>query len=344
MRILRRKMRAAVYYGKEDIQVKDWPAPKPGEGEVVVCVRYTGMCGTDMAIYAGKHPRVVAPLVPGHEIFGRIEALGNNTDCALPVGARVVIYPLISCGLCGPCAEGNAHVCERLGLVGIDRHGGFAEFVAVKQDQLIAVPNEVSDEEAAVVEPLAVAVHAVRESGFRTADTVLVTGGGPIGNLVAQVARASGASAVIISEMSTFRRDVAQRMGFLTFDPVQKGATHALKLLLGRPSVDIVYEATGSASAYKDAVCCCRVRGEITFVGIPKTPSEIDVQRIVFKELRTTSARVYRIRDYLAAIDLIRRRAVDLSPLITRIPLREAVNAFAQMKAGDSTLKILLAP
>lgn len=336
-------MRAAVYYGKENIQIKDWPAPRPGEGEVVVRVRYTGICGTDMAIYAGKHPRVVAPLIPGHEIFGRIEALGS-TGCALPVGARVVIYPLISCGRCGPCAGGNAHVCERLGLVGIDRHGGFAEFVAVKSNQLIAVPNEVSDEEAAVVEPLAVAVHAVRESRFQIGDTVLVTGGGPIGNLVAQVAHASDASAVVVSEMTAFRRELGHRMGFLTFDPAQENAAHALKRLLGRPSVDIVYEATGSPSAYKDAVSCCRVRGEITFVGIPKAPPELDVQRIVFKELRTSSARVYRIRDYLDVIDLIKRRAVDLSPLITRLPLNDAVAAFAQMKAGETSLKILLAP
>ena len=92
-------MRAAVYYGKENIQVKDWPAPQPGEGDVIVRVRFTGICGTDMAIYAGKHPRVVAPLVPGHEIVGRIEVLGSNTDCPSPVGARVVIYASFLAGI-----------------------------------------------------------------------------------------------------------------------------------------------------------------------------------------------------------------------------------------------------
>lgn len=162
-------MRAAVYFGKENIQIRDWPAPQPSEGEVVVRVRYTGICGTDMAIYAGMHPRATPPLVPGHEIFGCIEALSTNTDCSLHVGARVVIYPLISCGRCGPCVEGDAHVCERLGLVGIDRDGGFAELVKVKSHQLVAIPNEIGDEEASLVEPLAAAVHAVRESGFRTA-------------------------------------------------------------------------------------------------------------------------------------------------------------------------------
>src|SRR5215470_17221833 len=121
-------MRAAVYYSKENIQVRDWPAPEPTKDEVVVRVRYTGICGTDVAIYAGAHPRAVAPLVPGHEIFGRVEALGSTTDCQWQPGVRVVIYPLIACGHCQACLEGNAHVCEHLGLVGIDRDGGFAEF------------------------------------------------------------------------------------------------------------------------------------------------------------------------------------------------------------------------
>jgi len=337
-------MRAVVYYGKENIQVKDWPAPEPAAGDVVVRVGYTGICGTDMAIYAGMHPRVTPPRVPGHEIFGWIETLGSNTDCSLHAGARVVIYPLISCGRCEACLENDAHVCERLGLVGIDRDGGFAEFVKVKPHQLIAVPNGISDEEAALVEPLAVAVHAVKESGFRTADTVLVTGGGPIGNLIAQVARASGARAVLISEVKAFRRELASRMGFLTFNPAEEDPLRALQRLASRPSVDIVYEATGLTSAYEDAVHCCKVRGEVNFVGIPKTPPELDVQRIIYKELRTTSARVYRIRDYEWAIQLMKRRRVDVRPLISRVPLHNALVGFEQTKVGETSLKILLAP
>lgn len=337
-------MRAAVYFGKENIQIRDWPAPEPGEGEVVVRVRYTGICGTDMAIYAGMHPRATPPLVPGHEIFGCVEALSTNTDCSLHVGTRVVIYPLISCGRCGPCVEGDAHVCERLGLVGIDRDGGFAELVKVKSHQLVAIPNEIGDEEASLVEPLAVAVHAVRESGFRTGNTVLVAGGGPIGNLIAQVARASGARAVVISEVKAFRRELANRIGLLTFSPAEEDAMPALQRLIGQTSVDIVYEATGLTSAYRDAVHCCRVRGEVSFVGIPKTLPEIDVQIIIFKELRTSSARVYRIRDYLVAINLIEKGAVNVLPLISRVPLQDALLGFAQMKAGETALKILLVP
>lgn len=148
----------------------------------------------------------------------------------------------------------------------------------------------------------------------------------------------------MISEVKAFRRELANRIGLLTFNPAEEDTVPALQRLVGQTSVDIVYEATGLTSAYRDAVRCCRVRGEVSFVGIPKTLPEIDVQRIIFKELRTSSARVYRIRDYLAAINLIEKRAVKVLPLISRVPLQDALLGFAQMKAGETTLKILLVP
>jgi 2-desacetyl-2-hydroxyethyl bacteriochlorophyllide A dehydrogenase len=336
-------MLAAVYYGKEDIRIKNVPTPEPSSGEVLLRVQYGGICGGDMSLYAGKHPRAKAPLVPGHEIFGRVESAGSDVPDWRP-GMRAVVYPLITCGHCAPCREGNAHVCETLRVIGFDRDGGFAEFVKVSPKDLVPIPDSLSDEEAALIEPLAVAVHALENSSFRIGDTVLVTGGGPIGNLVAQVARASGAREVVISEVQGYRRQVAAQMGFATFNPVEENAQQALQRLLGSPFVDIVFEATGSAAAYKDVVECCKVRGQIAFVGIPKTPPEVDVLRILFKEISTTSARVYRMRDYLAAISLLSHKAVDVLPLIERVPLRDAALGFEKMKAASSSIKILLVP
>jgi (R,R)-butanediol dehydrogenase / meso-butanediol dehydrogenase / diacetyl reductase len=337
-------MQAAVYYGKEDIRVESVPVPLISASEVLLRVRYAGICGTDMSIYAGKHPRAKAPLIAGHEIFGRIETIGGDVQGDWKTGMRVAIYPLISCHQCAPCREGNAHVCERLGLVGIDRDGGFAEFVKVEPGKLYAIPDNVSDEEAAVLEPLAVAVHAVENSRFRTGDTVLVTGGGPIGILVAQVLRASGAREVVISEVKAFRCELAARMGFKVFNPAEEAAPAALERLIGARFTDCVFEATGHPTAYSDALQCCKVRGGIAFVGIPKTPPQVDVLQIVFKELFATSARVYRPRDYRAAITLLARRSVDVRPLIETVPLRDAPLGFQKMKAADSSMKILIAP
>jgi (R,R)-butanediol dehydrogenase / meso-butanediol dehydrogenase / diacetyl reductase len=338
-------MRAAVYYGKENVQAREWPEPECGDHDVLVRVSGTGICGSDMQIYAGLHPRAKAPLVPGHEIFGRVEAAGAKVSNRWSKGTRVAIYPLISCGQCSPCLSGNPHVCARLGLVGIDRDGGFAELVKVQPEQLVPVPDTVSDEVAPIIEPLGVAVHAVHESGFRLGDSVFVTGAGPIGNLLAQTLRAAGAGQVIVSEKSPFRRRIAEDMGFPVVNPEQETVTEALNRILGKPCVDIVFEATGHPAAYADAIACCAVRGHISFVGIPKTTPQLDVQGLIFKELRTSSSRVYRMRDYDGAISLLARGAVDARTLITdRIPLQDAPRAYEEMKRADRSAKIVLVP
>ncbi len=338
-------MKAGVYLGKENIHVQDWPEPKLEAGEVLVRVRFAGICGTDMMIHSGKHPRVVAPRVLGHEIFGSVAEASSQAGALWKSGTRVAIYPLISCGRCAPCIEGDAHVCEKLGLIGIDTDGGMAELVKARADQLFALPDTVTDEQAPLVEPLAVAVHVVRTSGFRPGDSTVVMGGGPIGNLIAQVLRASGARTFMIAEVKDFRRQLAERQGFSTFNPAMEGGREAMKRVTGEPAADRVFEATGAAAAVREAIDVCKVRGEITWVGLPKTPPEVDVLRLVFKEIKTTGARVYRPVDYPVAIALLARRAVDVESLITdRMALKDVALGFERMHDADSSLKVLFAP
>jgi (R,R)-butanediol dehydrogenase/meso-butanediol dehydrogenase/diacetyl reductase len=338
-------MQAAVYHGKENIQVQDWPDPELSSGEILVKVRYAGICGSDMMIYGGKHPRAVPPRVLGHEVFGSVEETGTAVGPVWKKGTRVAIYPLISCGGCNPCKEGNAHVCEKLGLIGIDRDGGFATYVKAVPEQLVAVPDVVDDDQAALIEPLSVTVHAVRNSSFRLGDTALVTGGGPIGNLLAQVLRAAGAREVVVSEVKPFRRALAERMNFLTMDPSERNPQESLQQLIGERFVDHVFEASGQTPAYRDAIQCCKVRGEITFVGIPKSSPQVDILSLVFKEIRTSSARVYTIQDYLGAIALLVRRSVNAASVVTdRLLLKDTPMAFERMLGAENCLKILLTP
>ncbi len=338
-------MQAAVYHGKEDIRVQDWPDPELASGEILVRVRYAGICGTDMMIYSGKHPRAVPPRVLGHEIFGSIEGAGPSVDPTWKKGKRVAIFPLISCRQCTPCKEGNAHVCEKLGVIGVDCDGGFASYVKATPNQVVAVPDSLDDEQAALLEPLSVAVHAVRNASFRLGDEALVTGGGPIGNLLAQVLRASGAREVIVAEIKEFRRALAERLGFRTINPAEENFQEALQRLIGQRFVDCVFEASGFPGAYRDAVQCCKVKGEIMFVGLPKATPEVDILGLVFKEIRTSSARVYTLRDYLGAIALLARCAVDVRTIITdRLLLKDAPLGFQRMLGAETSLKILLAP
>jgi (R,R)-butanediol dehydrogenase / meso-butanediol dehydrogenase / diacetyl reductase len=335
-------MQAGVYIGKENLKFQDWPKPQLETGELLVRVNYAGICGTDMMIYSGKHPRVVPPRVLGHEIFGTIAESAAPAASQLKEGSRVAVFPLISCGRCAPCQEGNSHVCERLGLIGIDVDGGFAEYVKALPNQLVPVPPGVKDEQAALIEPLSVAVHVVRTSGFRAGDTALVTGGGPIGNLIAQVLRAAGARWVLLSEAKPFRRDMVRQMGFAVVNPEEERPQKVIGQWLGEPAVDHVFEASGARAAYQDAIQSVKIRGQITFVGLPKAPPEIDTLALVFKEIRTAGARVYTRKDYLAAIALLERRAVDVESVITdRLPLQNVQEGIRKMHDADDSLKIV---
>ena len=335
-------MQAGIYNGAESLKLQEWPKPELNPGEMLVKVRYAGICGTDMLIYAGKHPRVVPPRVLGHEIFGAVVETKPPLESQIKVGARVAVFPLISCGRCAPCREGNAHVCEKLGLIGIDTDGGFAEYVKANPDQLIPVPLGVEDEQAALIEPLSVAVHVVRTAGVTAGDTALVTGAGPIGNLVAQVLRAVGARRVLVSEAKRFRRDLAERMGFAVVNPLEAKPAEVIRQMAGEPFVDHVFEATGATAAYRDAVQSCKVRGHITFIGLPKAPPEVDVLNLVFKEIRTSGARVYTPKDFLVAISLLERDAIDVKNVVTdRLPLKDIEEGIQRMHDPDRSLKIL---
>ncbi|HEX5413483.1 MAG TPA: alcohol dehydrogenase catalytic domain-containing protein [Terriglobia bacterium] len=335
-------MQAGVYSGVEKLTLQEWPKPELNSGEMLVKVRYAGICGTDMMIHAGKHPRVVPPRVLGHEIFGTVVETRGATGSKIKEGNRVAVFPLISCGRCAPCREGNAHVCEKLGLIGIDTDGGFAEYVKAVPEQLIPVPPGVDDEQAALIEPLSVAVHVVRTSGFIAGDTALVTGAGPIGNLIAQVLRAVGARRVLVSEAKPFRRNLAEGMGFTVVNPTETKPLEAIRSLTGESFADHVFEATGAKAAYQDAIESCKVHGHITFVGLPKLPPELDVLSLVFKEIRTSGARVYTPKDFLVAISLLERGAIDVKSVVTdRLPLKDIEEGLRKMHDPDSSLKIL---
>jgi len=335
-------MQAGVYTGVEKLTLQEWPKPELNPGEMLVKVRYAGICGTDMMIHAGRHPRVVPPRVLGHEIFGAVVETRAAADSKVKEGDRVAVFPLISCGRCAPCREGNAHVCEKLGLIGIDTDGGFAEFVKATPEQLIPVPPGVDDEQAALVEPLSVAVHVVRTSGFTAGDTALVTGAGPIGNLISQVLRAVGARSVLVSEAKPFRRELAERMGFPVVNPLEMKPVEMVRKLTGEGFVDDVFEASGVTAAYRDAVQACKVRGHITFVGLPKLPPEVDVLNLVFKEIRTSGARVYTPKDFRVAISLLEQGAIDVKSVVTdRLPLKDIEQGLRKMHDPDNSLKIL---
>ena len=334
-------MKAAVWTATDRVEVTDVPMPKVPEGWALVKIAYNGICGTDLAILHGKHPRAIAPLIMGHEISGWIEQAGATGPGA---GTLVVAEPLISCGECRSCKNGLAHVCRSLGLFGIDSPGGMAQYVALPPEVLHAVPDGVDARTATLAEPLAVAVHAVQRSGMEAGSTVAVYGAGPIGILTALVARHGGAAAVVITEPSPWRREVAAHLGF-TVVPAGSTMAQTLEHLTDGEGADITFDSAAHRSVAAELTAVTRVHGRIVVVGVYKQPTALDLQAVCFKEQTIVGVRVYTSLDITSAIELIASGALGLDRFPTKsFDLADVAAAFDAATSGQECLKVLLTP
>jgi 2-desacetyl-2-hydroxyethyl bacteriochlorophyllide A dehydrogenase len=334
-------MKALVYRGRHSLNIEETDDPEPEVGEALIRVAYAGICGSDLSIYNGEHPRARPGLIMGHEFSGTVEKV-NTSDKGLQSGERVVAEPLISCGDCFACRSGFAYVCQNLKLYGIDAPGAFAEYVKLPVEKVCKVPRTISLPEAVLIEPLAVAVHAVRESSLKTGDFVCVLGGGPIGLLTALVARESGAREVVISEVRDYRLQLAEEFGFQTLDAGRTDVSDEVRRLTDGRGADIVYEAAGFPESMLLAPRLCRVRGELILISMPKQPREMDIVAITFSEITLKGIRVYAPYDFNRAIDLLSKRKFKLGKLHSEpFLLEEAVKAFAMAQEGKKAMKVI---
>jgi (R,R)-butanediol dehydrogenase/meso-butanediol dehydrogenase/diacetyl reductase len=333
-------MSAAVWLGDEEVIVRREPTPTVEGDTALVRVELTGLCGSDFGILHGTHPRAVAPLILGHEITGTVEVASPTSP---PVGTRVTVEPLISCGHCTACLSGNTHVCQNLGLYGIDTAGSLAEFVALPGDVLISVDASVALTEVALAEPLAVAVHAVHRSGLSGGETVMIFGAGPIGMLTALVARNTGAGRILIAEPSGARCAVAESLGFETVPPDAE-PTEAIRDATGGAGADIVFDSAAHPSVAARLARCVRVRGTVVLVGVYKKPTEVDLQALTFAENTVVGVRVYTRADMEEAVALIESGVLHLERIPVEVfPLADANAAFERAMAATGTLKVLVA-
>ena len=335
------EMTAAVWLGTDAVETRQVPMPEVPEGWALVRMAYNGICGTDLAILHGKHPRAQAPLIMGHEMSGWVETAGATGPAA---GTLVVVEPLLSCGDCKSCRDGNAYVCRGLGLYGIDTPGGMAEYVALPPEVLHEVPEGVDPLTASLAEPLAVAVHAVALSGMEKGDTVAVYGAGPIGVLTALVARHEGAGTVVITEPSAWRRSVAEGMGFTV---VPEGSTMAETLapLTDGEGADTTFDTAAHPSVAAEITDVTRILGRIVIVGVYKAPAPIDLRAVCFKEQTMNGVRVYTTANMVRAIELIASGALGLENFPTKaFGLDQVGAAFDAATSGQDCLKVLVTP
>ena len=337
-------MQALVWSGKDQLEVRDVPEPEPGEGEALVRVSHVGICGTDLHIWHGTHPRAKPPLIMGHEFSGAIEALGPGVE-GFRVGDPVAPYPVLECGQCDLCAAGDGHLCGSLGLIGIDRDGAMASLVAVPARKLHRVPGHVDLKLAALMEPAAVGVHSTGKSRVHEAKTVALIGAGPIGLSVAIAARARGAGEIFVADVTDYRCRVARELGFHAVNVARDSLLDAVLDATEGKGADVVFECTGIVQAAKGLTKLPRIGGQIVIVGIFGELCPVDLRDVSFKELDVIGVRHYYPAEFDEAIRLVARGKLDVAPLISDVyPISQGKAAFERLQAGQDAIKVLLKP
>lgn len=334
-------MRALSYIEAGKVDVSEIEPVPPGEGEVQIEVAFTGICGTDLHIFHGSmDARVSRPAVIGHEMSGRIAALGAGVE-GWAVGDPVTVVPLDWDGTCPACLAGNTHLCHHLKFIGIDAPGSLQRLWTVPARTLVRLPESLRLDHAALVEPTAVAVHDVRRAALLVGEKALVVGGGPVGLLIAIVARETGADVVVV-EIDPYRRELAESLGLRTIDPTAADVTVAVTEWTDGAGAAVVFEVSGAAAGVTTAVDALAVRGRLVLVAIHGTPREVNLHRFFWRELSLIGARLYHRCDFERAVELVAAGVIPALTLISAVePLSSGYAAFEMLDAGG-VMKVLI--
>lgn len=330
--------KAVFYEGAGRFAFRDGVVERPGAGEVRLDVAYCGICGTDVHIAHGAMDgRVRPPQVIGHEMSGTVAELGPGVE-GFAVGDAVVVRPLDTRGET-PADRGFSHIGRNLKFLGIDTPGAFQSSWTVPACTLHRVPANVDLRLAALTEPLAVACHDVRRAQVGAGETAVVLGGGPIGLLVALVAREAGAR-VVVSEVNAARIDLARSLGFDAIDPTADDLDGYVRGVTADAGADVVFEVSGAAAAALAMTQVAAIRGRVVIVAIHPDPPPVRLFDFFWKELEAVGARVYEPEDYDRAIALIAAETLPLERLITAVePLNRLPALFQDL--GNS-VKVLV--
>lgn len=340
-------MKAGFFYGKRDIRIEETAVPTPDAGEVIVQVKRCGICGTDLHEYkdgAGSHVTVTephpvtgdkVPVIMGHEFSGVITEVGEGVTAWKP-GDRVAIMPLLSCGKCYHCLRGDQHMCEEYACTGLQWHwGGFAEYCKAKEYQLNRIPDNVTYEQAACIEPTALGMYAVQRGHITAGDTVFISGGGPTAVLSLLCARAAGATKVYMSEPAPKRRQRLIDFGAdKAFDPTEVDVVEEVKKLTDGRGTDVVIDCSGVESAINQGFEIVRKRGRYVQSGLSTRSFTIQNPSIwADKDIDISGLWCYKITSFQSILDLM---GTGQLPEIERIVTK--VIDLEDLKEGFETL------
>ncbi|UCC98522.1 MAG: galactitol-1-phosphate 5-dehydrogenase [Phycisphaerales bacterium] len=343
-------MKALVYTEPYCFEYSDFPDPTPGRDDVLIRVKASGICGSDVHGSTGKTGRRIPPLVMGHEAAGIVEQVGPNVS-GFEKGDRVCFDSTVYCNTCPACRQGLYNRCDKRQVLGVSvpafkRHGAFAEYVAVPSWIVFKIPEHLPFVQAALLEPASIGTHASNRAPIGADDTVLVIGAGTIGLFILQGARLRGAAKIIAVDIDDFRLDTAKKLGaHALVNPRKSALKDAILELTDGQGVNVAWEAVGYAKTFADAISVTKLGGYVVAVGNLEKEAEFDLQELVARELTFTGSYASS-GEFRQCIDLVASGKINVEPLISDVlPLEEGPRAFERLlKAEENLLKIVLEP
>ena len=336
-------MKRATMTAPGQIEISEASAPAPGPGEVLLRIMRIGVCGSDIHVFHGKHPYTSYPVVQGHEFSALVEAVGPNVVGIAP-GDKVTAMPQVVCGKCPPCLRGDEHICDQLKVQGFQAPGCAQQLWVTAADKIVKLPSGFSFEQGALVEPISVAVHAIARAGSLAGRRAVVLGAGPIGNLVAQAARASGAE-VLVTDLSEHRLDIARRCGLThTSNPAHEPLGAAVQRAFGGRGFDLAFECVGVEATLTAAVENIAKGGTLVVVGVFGDKPRIDLGLVQDRELCIVGTLMYQRPDYEQAVAWIASGDIVTEPLMSEhFPMDRYLDAYRYIdEKRDQTMKVFI--
>lgn len=339
-------MEALVYEAPSVMVMRDVPIPALKPGDVLIEVAYSGICGSELSGFLGQSSIRQAPLVFGHEVSGRIVALGDDIDDSwqVEVGDAVTANPLVSCGRCEFCVRGRQQLCPKRLLLGASLPGGNANYVAVPVAAVLAVPHGMDLATAATVEPVAFALRAVEVSAITPSSTALVVGAGAIGLLILQVLAASGVRTRYVVERNPDRLARAVALGCIPVDPGERGLVPAIDEVTGGRGVDVAFDAVGASTTRRECMLSLSPGGTMVLVGLHSDETDLPLNTAVRSELVIRGAFAYSPAHFRQGLEWLAEGVVGLNDGVVLAPLDEGQQWFERLVSGHPASKVILQP
>ena len=338
------KMLQQVMTAPKEIEFREVDIPEVGPDQVLVKIKKIGVCGSDIHVYHGLHPYTKYPVTQGHEVSGQIVKLGQYVS-DLAVGQKVTIEPQVFCGRCYPCLHGKYNLCEHLKVMGFQTTGTASEYFAVDASKVTVLPDEMTYNEGAMIEPLAVTVHAAKQFKDIKGANVAILGCGPIGILLSQSVKALGASQVMITDISDYRLSLAAECGAdFTYNTKNKDFGEAMVEAFGPDKADVIYDCAGNDITMNQAIQNARKGSTIILVAVFAGMAHVDLAKLNDSELDLNTTMMYRHADYVDAIRFVNEGKIQLKPLMSKhFDMKDYLQAYQYIDENrEKTMKVLI--